>query len=601
MVKQLLDTRNLVQSDQQAPQGPEAAHDSEQGRSTAVEHIQGDQSNDANYVGSTHWSTVLDDLQDLKALLGVSQEVQDAEHELPSRGNEADGDPIFGALSGFSLGEVISEYLPAKIDVDRLMSLYFQGPIFIIPFLHTHQFQRQYREFWSNTMETNPLWLSILFSICYMSAWIRDTTGPAGVPLKEAFTGYAFLHTAAGQCLVLGEYNRPQQYAVEALAMYAQSKHFQTLDPSREAGVVLSMAVRTAYHLGYHRDPESGSFTVFEGEMRRRCWAICKQMDLMTSFELGLPSNICIENCDTKSPRNLWDSDFDEDSQELPPSRSENEATRQLWFIIKDRMMNSFSKVCRDALSFHVRSDAEVMQLDYEIRQMYETIPEVLRVQPVSESVTETPFIIFTRLYVEFVYLKCLCVLHRRYMARGNAYSTITCIDAGKNLVSQFIDISKEFAPGGLLYMERWMLTNYTMNDFLLGVMVLCFVIHICRNKHEQHNHIDTDTENEIEALLKTSQGVLADKSEASKDARRVSHIVRLILENPKRLPELPSNFQSPPGVAQNIELARPQMLGPHDSDPILGPLEPFTFMTNPIGDLDWSMFDLEVPDQDTF
>ena len=53
--------------------------------------------------------------------------------------------------------------------------------------------------------------------------------------------------------------------AVEALALYAQSKHIQNLDPSREAGVVLSIAVRAAYEMGYHRDPDAaGSFTVFE-------------------------------------------------------------------------------------------------------------------------------------------------------------------------------------------------------------------------------------------------------------------------------------------------------------------------------------------------
>lgn len=602
MVKQLMHNQISTQSDnRQASQRPEPEQVSKRTRSKAVGSVQEDQSEKGNYVGSTHWSTILDELQDLKSLISVSQDVHDTEDELSVQMVESGHDPIFGAFSNFSIFEVISEYLPAKVDIDRLISLYFQGPIFIIPFLHTHQFQRQYRAFWANTTEVNPLWLSILFSICYMSAWIRDITGPAGPPLKDSYTGYAFLHVAAGQCLVLGEYNRPQRFAVEALAMYAQSKHFQTLDPSREAGAILSMAVRIAYQLGYHRDPEATSLSVFEGEMRRRCWAICKQMDLMTSFELGLPSNICIENCDTKSPRNLWDTDFDEDTLELPPSRPEHEATRQLWFICKDRMMNSFSKVCRDALSFHVKSESEVMQLDREIRQMYETLPDVLRVQPVSESITQSPFIIFSRVYVESIYLKCLCVLHRRYMARGNAFSTTSCVESAMKLVGQFIDISKEFAPGGQLYMERWMLTNYTVNDYLLGVMVLCFVLHTSRSSLEQHIHIDTSTELEINALLKSSQAVLTDKSEKSKDARRVSHIVRLIVDGTKTSSTSPSNAQSPPGIAQNIEVAQPPIVGSREQESVMGPFEPFTFMNNPIGDFDWNLFDLDIPDQDTY
>lgn len=99
----------------------------------------------------------------------------------------------------------------------------------------------------------------------------------------------------------------------------------------------------------------------------------------MVSFQLGLPSNICLEKCDTKSPRNLADSDLDVDTKVLPPSRSEDEATGLLWFIVKDRQMVSFYKVCRDALSFHEKSHTEILQLDSETRRMYTTIPSVLR------------------------------------------------------------------------------------------------------------------------------------------------------------------------------------------------------------------------------
>ena len=602
MVTQIMQNQNSMQSEEQsASRLSEGAQVGPESHIQAIDSVQDDQSNRAIYAGSTHWSAVLNDLLDLKALLHFTPEIQNVQYELPEKAPHVGSEPIFGAFNSFSLDKIVSDFLLDKVDVDRLLSHYFQGPVFIIPILHKYQFQRQYREFWANPMEAKPLWLSILFSICYISAEVRKITDPGGPPLKKSFTENSFLHTAAGHCLVLGEYNRPQAFAVEALAMYAQSKHVQTLDPSREAGVVLSMAVRTAYHLGYHRDPDlCGRFTVFEGEMRRRCWAICKQMDLMTSFELGLPSNICLENCDTKSPRNLFDSDFDEDTQELPNSRSENEATRQLWFIVKDRMMISFSKVCRDALSFHMKSEAEVVQLDQEIRHMYETIPKVLRVSDMSESVTESPFIIFTRIYVEFIYLKCQCVLHRRYMARGNASSTACCINAGKRLVSQFIDISKEFSPGGQLYMERWMLTNYTMNDYLLGVMVLCFALHVSRNKHDQSLHIDTDTRQEILTLLESSHTILVDKSTSCKDARRVSHVVRQILDSTKKSPTPTSDVRSPPGVAKNLEIAQPQTLGSRGSEPFSEPLEPLTFMNDSVGDFDWTLFDPEVFNQES-
>ena len=338
-------------------------------------------------------------------------------------------------------------------------------------------------------------------------------------------------HEASGRCLVLGKYHRPQQFAVEALLMYAHCKNVRTLEPSREAGTILGMVVRMAYEMGYHRDPDSfGSFAVFEGEMRRRFWAVCKQMDFMTSFMLGLPSNIRLDSCDTKSPRNLLDTDFDASIEVLPKSRSESEPTKLLWFIVKDRQMITFSKVCQEALSFKESSEAEIFQLDEEIRQIHMTIPDILRTRPVSDSIADSPFLIMTRLYGEFIHLKSLCVLHRKYMVRGHHSSTISCVEAGKSLVSQFIDIYKEFSPGGQLFKERWMLGNFTMSDFLLGVMVLCLVVHIHWKRGSQGFPINAATEREVLHLLERSYAICVEKASTSREAWRVSHATRLTL-----------------------------------------------------------------------
>ena len=59
-------------------------------------------------------------------------------------------------------------------------------------------------------------------------------------------------------------------------------------------------------------------------------------------------------------------------------------------------------------------------------------------------------------------------------MARGYEYSTRSCVEAGTSLVGQFLDMFEEFTAGGQLHMVRWMMNSFTVNDFLLGVMVLC-------------------------------------------------------------------------------------------------------------------------------
>ena len=504
------------------------------------------------YVGSTHWSAILDDIQDLKAVLGNSPNYRRNSNLILSENSVLNRESIYGSPREYSLQQILANTLPSKVQVDRYLAGYFQGGAFIAPCLHTYQFQRQYREFWKDPTEVNPLWLSILFSICYMSsqaggpdAYNPSQNGPSG--------GRPDLHAAAGQCLVLGEYHQPQPFAVEALALYGHGKSLRSLDPSREVGAILGMVIRMAYETGLHRDPDSlGSFTPFEGEMRRRLWASCKHMDLMVSFQLGLPSNICLEDCDTKSPRNLLDSDFDTDTDILPASRPENEPTGLLWFIVKERQMIGFSKVCQDALSFKEKSTAEIIQLDKEIREMYITIPALLRTRPLSESIADAPFLIMTRLYVEFIYLKSLCVLHRKYMTRGNSFSTRCCVEAGTKLVSQFIDVYKEFSPGGQLHKDPWMLSTFTMTDFLLGVMVLCLVVHTRRKSGSPSPDIDASTERKVLALLEQSHAICVEKSSTSKDARRVSQAIRITSNGAKALevqqiaPSHSSPFQTP-------------------------------------------------------
>ncbi|TVY29152.1 Fusarisetin A cluster transcription factor [Lachnellula hyalina] len=610
MVKSLMQERvqsgnsGMPENTMTPPENTPPAHDP----SEHLDQSRGELINNGNYVGSTHWSAILDDIQELRLVLGGSTDIPESEGDLAAVRPSVNSEVIFGSSSKYSVQQIVSQHLPPKVEVDRALSFFFRGETFIVPFIHTYYFQRQYRDFWADPANVNPLWLSMLFSVCYISSLMGGTSGPQQSWGSER----SALHSASGQCLVLGKYHRPQKFAVEALGIYGHCKNLQSLETSREAGSILSMVVRMAYEMGYHRDPDKfGSFTVFEGEMRRRCWASLRQMDVMISFQLGLPSSICLDNCDTKSPRNLLDSDFDEDTKVLPESRPENEPTRLLWFIVKVRVMANFGEVCQDALSFKEKSEAEIVQLDKEIRQTYRTVPEVLRSRPISESITDAPFLIMTRLYIDLIHLKCVCILHRKYMARGNLFSTISCVEAGTKMVSQFLDIYKEFAPGGQLYMERWMLNNFTMNDFLLGVMVLCLVVHTRWKKGPQNSSIDAATESEVLGLLRQCHTVCVEKSASCRDARRVSYAILLTLNGAKG-PKTPaiqttrassSDIQPTVGESQAVDpvsLLQPCRVGSVQTDEAaFGLLDPFNFMGSDADNMDWTLFDSQFFAQD--
>ncbi|OCT46262.1 hypothetical protein CLCR_01062 [Cladophialophora carrionii] len=543
LVMQMVDTSNGSQPSHESDAGA-STNSSSDNDATAVRpgiakdgHLQYG-SAESRYVGSTHWSAILESLQELKSALGgtttdAGDQAPGAELDEPDDVEAQDTDSLFGPASHVSIAQILAQALPPRLQVDRRLSTYFNSRYLVIPLIHTQQFQRQYEQFWRTPLETPPLWISILFSICCLSASLSEVVGSEPTtPEDQVSPRVSFLH-AACQCLRLGGFTRPKRYVVEALGLYAQCKYVSTLDPSGDVGVIFSIAVRLAYRSGYHRDPSQfPHISVFDGEMRRRTWAMCRQFDLMVSFQLGLPSQIPPDSWDTMNPLNLLDTDFDEDTKVAPPSRPETEATQLLYFIVKSRLMVTFGKVCAHALSFRPDNHAQqVMDLDREVRTTYATVPKVLHIKPMSQSFADPSYLTMVRTNCEFLYQKSLLVLHRKYMTQGtHPVSTQACTDAAIAITRHMLDLHKEFKPGGQLFNDRWMLGSFTMNDFYLAGMVLCLAVSMWKKANPG---IDIDADEKMREqyiLLKESFAICDELSPTSTEARRVAAVLRQVL-----------------------------------------------------------------------
>ena len=150
------------------------------------------------------------------------------------------------------------------------------------------------------------------------------------------------------------------------------------------------------------------------------------------------------------------------------------------------------------------------------------------------------------------------------------------------------------------------MLTNFTMNDFLLGVMVLCLVVHVRRKSISRKtvSVIDVSTEVEVVALLEQAYAICVEKSTLSKDSRRVARAVRLVVDGTKASsggivpqgPALTATAASSDGSVdlENLSLQpqveQPYMPEPHDFS--IEQLDPFSFMGNDFENADWMLFE---------
>ncbi|KAI1847907.1 hypothetical protein JX266_006020 [Neoarthrinium moseri] len=478
--------------------------------------------NDFVYSGSTHWSAMLEDIQELRMTLPIEDDHTD---DLSTEGLDGAGvDIIFGSTPSLPLEHVLARFLPQRTEVDRMVSAYFRAQAVAAPFIHATQFRRFYQQFWENPLHAPPLWISILFSVCHIAA---STLRPSTTEEVEKIR----FSVAAAHCLAIGQYFRPRRFAIESLLLFAQAECLTTTALSSDIGAILGLLVRLATSMGYHRDPEPLLISPFEKEMRRR-----------------LPSGVQFPTWDTKIPRVLQDSDFDETSTELPPSRPELEGSHLIFYNTKHKFMVVFEKILRHTLSTQP-NESEVTALDSEMRAEYAVLPEFLRPRPMSDSVVDPANLIVTRLCVSFLYYKCLCVLHRPYVILQRKESIMVCYDASSSLVRDFVDAYYEFKPGGQAETERWFLSSITWHDFLFGMMALCLVV--CTTSHESAASI-TDIDTTLALLTRARDLCIEQESNRHKDTRRVISLVEAMIYRFGTANSLPVGLSTAASSAQS-------------------------------------------------
>lgn len=272
-----------------------------------------------SYVGDSHWKTILDGISELKRDLGEDDDGENDEDEYENEHGASIGPtghptmhdnahlhpsiPTGGATApnglGFMLGratamskEELIAAVPDKKITDRLLSLWFNSPDPFKCIIHAPTFQEEYRAYWKDPKSASCMWLGLLFSILSLASsfGLRDID-PQSPAAQKVIAQTNRYHLIAASAAVLGEFTKPRKYTIECLIFYAAG--LRSNDAFVNVWLMIGLVIRLALRMGYHRDPASYRISAFEGEMRRRVWAIISMIDVLISFQLGLPSMVC--------------------------------------------------------------------------------------------------------------------------------------------------------------------------------------------------------------------------------------------------------------------------------------------------------------------
>ena len=289
----------------------------------------------------------------------------------------------------------------------------------------------------------------------------------------------------SAQCCLKSDITAPTRVAVEALLMCAICEYARLGEGFIGQWLVLGILVRKALHMGLHRDPdEFTSLSPFEKEMRRRLWAHIWQIDMLFSFQLGLPNAVHMFKTNVASPINVFEEELTEDMTELPPARPSKENTPIGFTITKLKLMRALGAVVEHLNMLKGFSYVELMELNQSLKEAHAAIPEHLRMQPMEKSMAAPQSLRLQRLQLQLFYDKAACMLNRRFIAISTMKaphcmkSRGVCVESALSI----LDIQERFEAEQC----KWWLFYLTKHDFLLAATILYLVLFTKRKERDQ-------------------------------------------------------------------------------------------------------------------
>lgn len=494
-----------------------------------------------SYVSGAHWAAILEGIGELKDHL-EEEEMQNIPQADETPELDIPGPQLLYGCPKHLTKEELLDSVPPRPVTDRLVSYYFNSFEMSPSALHSHQFLKEYEQFWESPSTVPVMWLGLLFAIMSLSAQFQmfkidhgDRFLLATPPKFDLQTMLELFRQNIVQCLILGRYTRGGPYVVETMILYFAREYIICKDADIGIWLLLSTIVQIAMHMGYHREPKHfKGMSAFAGEMRRRVWITLVDLDLAISSQMGLPRMIEERHADIELPRNLHDSDFDVDTVELPPSRPETELTLILYRLNKDRMMKCLGLVWDLVVDIRPHTYVEVMNIDAKLEEAHSSIPDCLRWRSMAQCVADVPSMIVQKVFLRIIYYRAKIVLHRKFSHTKTPheypYSREAILDAAFNLLDYQRILDEETQPFCRLYEERWRVSSLVSHDFLLATSILCLYLQNTP-EHAQQAAESALTE-KILKYLETSYDIWLRRSSVSKEAQKAAKALSIVIRN---------------------------------------------------------------------
>ncbi|KAF2635706.1 hypothetical protein P280DRAFT_436629 [Massarina eburnea CBS 473.64] len=338
----------------------------------------------------------------------------------------------------------VQESVPPKDVCDELVQCYFRTFEGVFRVLHIPSFLKDCETYWINTTAAKP---SVLIKMLLVfSIGVPFYTGPEQPRLRASCTKW--IQAAESWLSAPHRKSRLNMAGLQIQILLLLARQVCSVDGDL-VWISSGSLLRTAMHLGLHRDPTHfGKMSHFHAEMRRRLWATVMEMTVQSSLDMGMPLMISPNDYDTRPPGNLNDDAIADGSSSTPLPRPANEFTQcsiQIAFYeslpLRVKATSSINSI-QSTTSYE-----ETLRLGSEILQNCRRQTAMLR-SSMSVLSTIQPNAFQIKLFDTLIRRFALC-LHRPYFNRSKQqpkyyYSRKLCLDISVAIAAPASDL----APG---------------------------------------------------------------------------------------------------------------------------------------------------------
>ncbi|KGO36826.1 Transcription factor, fungi [Penicillium expansum] len=526
----------------------------------------------SKYIGQEHWHTVLSEISEVKAYFANHKEIDNSRERVsmstPTSAREG-LTLLLGVVPPATDVELRAE-LPPMSTVLTLCSRYFNSPDNLVVIVHPPTFHQQLQRHWEDPSKTPIMWLGLLYSILCLGMLSYHKLGDEpsqweGQTLRMA--GEYRLRIV--QCLITGDYTKPVENTVETMLLYVFGEYSWRFDVDLGLWLIVSLTTKIAFHMGYHRDAKwFTSLTPFQGEMRRRTWALLRMADVMFAHQVSLPHTIYSHHCDTQAPTNLLDEDFGPESPTLPPSRPNNELTPIAYSIAKVKLCQEMSDILEtiNRVGGQIQYE-EILRFDTRLRGIFQTFPPHLKVVPL-EGCRDSITVVMMRFSINALYLKIICLLHKKYVPRARenpqyAYSRRSAVTAASDTLRNLINLHQKSNDTDGPRSLEWFVNSMATKEFLVCAMLVALDLHydcmaeVSNDEKVRETALFWTSEQRMEMLsnLEMTKDLWKGLADSSIEALQASKVLEIMLEkikSPASTPETAEETRS----AENSHLS---------------------------------------------